>query len=164
MFVYLWMTFHIPAVEKQWFKAQQFTWFHWLIKKQALTFKNTCSYFSYSHSLLQCMDALWTLDVKGYVSLSGIVCDMLMTVAHCLQKKRNYVMEYVEGGDMGTKLDDTEWLSEELTWFYTAKLTLAVEFLHKCGIICRYSTFLVFVCNCHCNNFQQVCVLFILNI
>ena len=109
------------------------------------------------------MDALWTLDVKGYVRLSGIVCDMLMTVAHCLQKKWNYVMEYVEGGDMGTKLDDTEWFSKEMTWFYAPKLTLAVEFLHKCGIIHRYAAFLVFVHNCHLNNFQQVCVLFVLN-
>ena len=32
MLVYLWMTFRIPAVEKQWFKPQQFTWFHWLIE------------------------------------------------------------------------------------------------------------------------------------
>jgi len=62
---------------------------------------------------------------------------MLMTVAHCLQKKWNFVMEYMEGGDMVTKLDDAGRFSEELTRFYAAELTLAIEFLHKCGIIHR---------------------------
>jgi len=62
---------------------------------------------------------------------------MVMTVAHCLQKKWNYVMEYMEGGDMVTKLDDAGRFSEELTRFYAAELTLAIEFLHKCGIIHR---------------------------
>jgi len=65
------------------------------------------------------------------------VCGMLMIVAHCLQKKWNYVLEYMEGGDMGTKLDDTGRFSEELTRFYAAELTLAIEFLHNCGSIHR---------------------------
>jgi novel protein kinase C epsilon type len=62
---------------------------------------------------------------------------MVMTVAHCLQKKWNYMMEYMEGGDMVTKLDDAGRFSEELTRFYAAELTLAIDFLHKCGIIHR---------------------------
>ena len=62
---------------------------------------------------------------------------MLMIVVHCLQKKWIYVMEYMEGGDMGTKLDDAGRFSEELTRFYAAELTLAIEFLHKHGIIHR---------------------------
>jgi hypothetical protein len=71
---------------------------------------------------------------KGYVRLSGIVCDMLMIVAHCLQEKWNYVMQ---GGDMRSKLVDTGPFSEELTRFYAAELTLTTEFLHKGGIIHR---------------------------
>ena len=62
---------------------------------------------------------------------------MLMTVAHCLQKHWNYVMEFMEGGDMATKLDDAERFSEDLTRYYAAQLTVAVEFLHKYGIIHR---------------------------
>jgi serine/threonine protein kinase len=83
------------------------------------------------------MDALRTLGVIGCMTISGILCDMLMTVAHCLKKKWNYVMEFMEGGDMLTVLDEAEQFSEELTQFYAAELTLAVEFLHKCGIIHR---------------------------
>ena len=64
---------------------------------------------------------------------SGIVCDMLMTVAR-LQRRWNYMMEYMEG-DMLTKWEDTGQFSEELTQFCTAELTVAVEFLHKCGIL-----------------------------
>ena len=71
------------------------------------------------------------------MKISGIVCDMLMTVAHCLQKKWNYVMEYMEGGDMETKLDEVGRFPEELTQFYAAELTLGIEFLHNCGIIHR---------------------------
>ena len=43
-------------------------------------------------------------------------------------------MEYMEGGDILTKLDDTERFPEETTWFCAVELTLAVEF---CGIIHR---------------------------
>ena len=70
----------------------------------------------------------------GFLELCVI---MLMIVVHCLQKKWIYVMEYMEGGDMGTKLDDAGRFSEELTRFYAAELTLAIEFLHKHGIIHR---------------------------
>ena len=62
---------------------------------------------------------------------------MLVTVAHCLQKTWNYVMEYMEGGDMRAKLDEAGRFSEKLTQFYAAELTLAIEFLHNCGIIHR---------------------------
>jgi len=71
------------------------------------------------------------------MKISGIVCDMLMTVAHCLQKKWIYVMEFMERGDMGTKLYDAGRFPEELTRFYAVELTLAIEFLHKCSIIHR---------------------------
>jgi serine/threonine protein kinase len=46
-------------------------------------------------------------------------------------------MELVGGGNMAIVLDEAEQFSEELTQFYTAELILAVEFLHKCGIIHR---------------------------
>jgi hypothetical protein len=46
------------------------------------------------------------------VKLSIIVCDMVMTVAHCLQQKWNYVMEYMHFGDMGQMLIDVGRFSE----------------------------------------------------
>ena len=46
-------------------------------------------------------------------------------------------MEYMEGRDMMTKWEGAGRFSEELTQFYIAILTVAVEFLHKCCIILR---------------------------
>ena len=40
------------------------------------------------------------LDIKERVKLFGMVYDVLMTVALCLQKKWIYEMEYMAGGDM----------------------------------------------------------------
>ena len=70
------------------------------------------------------------------MKISGIVCGMLMTVALCLQKKWNYVMECTDR-NMAINLECNRPLSEESTRFYAAQLTVAVEFLHKCGIIHR---------------------------
>jgi len=53
------------------------------------------------------------------------------------KKKWYYVMELMKGGNMKVVLDKAKQFSEELTQFYAAELTLAVEFLHKCGIIHR---------------------------
>ena len=69
---------------------------------------------------------------------------MLMTVTR-LQRKWNYVMEYMERGDMLTKWEDNGQFSEEFTQFCAADLTVAVQFLHKCGIIPRWAAFVVFV-------------------
>jgi serine/threonine protein kinase len=66
-----------------------------------------------------------------------------MTVAR-LQRKWNFVMEYMERGDILTKWEDTGQFSEEVTQFCAAELTVAVEFLHKCGIILRWAAFVFF--------------------
>jgi serine/threonine protein kinase len=59
-----------------------------------------------------------------------------MTLALCLQGKLYYVMEYAQGGDM-SQLLQAKIFSERMASFYAAELTLAVEFLHKCGIVHR---------------------------
>ena len=46
-------------------------------------------------------------------------------------------MDYMPGGTMRTKVNKEEFFSEEKARFYAAELTLAVEFLHKCGIVHR---------------------------
>ena len=48
-----------------------------------------------------------------------------------------YVMEYAHGGDMKSQLLQAKIFSELRARFYAAELTLAVEFLHKCGIVHR---------------------------
>jgi len=46
-------------------------------------------------------------------------------------------MEYMAGGTMRHKVAQKECLSEELAGFYAAEFTLAVEHLHKQGIVHR---------------------------
>ena len=48
-----------------------------------------------------------------------------------------YVMEYVEGGSLRFHLCKHTRFSEDLTRFFAAELILAVNFLHKCGIVHR---------------------------
>ena len=46
-------------------------------------------------------------------------------------------MDYMPGGTMWSKMKKEEFFSEEKARFYAAELMLAVEFLHKCGIVHR---------------------------
>jgi len=84
---------------------------------------------------------MWTscehLDVKERVKLFGMVYDVLMTMALCLQENWNYVMEYMASGNMRSLLKETRQFPEETVQIYAAELTLAVEFLHQHRIIHR---------------------------
>jgi novel protein kinase C epsilon type len=44
-------------------------------------------------------------------------------------------MEYVSGGDMANELGKVGVFSEKRARFYAAEITLALEFLHRCGIV-----------------------------
>jgi serine/threonine protein kinase len=46
-------------------------------------------------------------------------------------------MDYMSVGTMRSKMSQEKFLSEEMARFYAAELTLAVEFLHKHGIVHR---------------------------
>ena len=46
-------------------------------------------------------------------------------------------MDYMSGGTMRSKVFQEKFLSEEMARFYAPELTLAVEFLHKYGIVHR---------------------------
>jgi hypothetical protein len=70
---------------------------------------------------------------------------MMLTTGHpfiaslysCFQNKDHlfFVMEYMSGGDLMTQLEEVDVFSEERTKFYTAEVTLAVQFLHQHGIL-----------------------------
>lgn len=47
------------------------------------------------------------------------------------------LMEYLPGGDLMTMLIKYEVFSEDITRFYMAELTLAIEAVHKLGFIHR---------------------------
>jgi serine/threonine protein kinase len=46
-------------------------------------------------------------------------------------------MEYVSGGNMAKELERVRVFSEKRAQFYTAEITLALEFLHRYGILHR---------------------------
>lgn len=58
------------------------------------------------------------------------VCDVLMIMAHCLQERLYYVMEFMAGGNV-LMLQTEEGFTEERAQFYAAEITLATVFLHK---------------------------------
>ena len=46
-------------------------------------------------------------------------------------------MEFMSGGELKDQLDEVEFFSEKRTQFYTAEITLVVQFLHQHGILHR---------------------------
>ena len=52
-----------------------------------------------------------------------------------LQEHLLFVVEYVSGGDMVEELEKVGVFSKERARFYTAEITLALEFLHRYGIL-----------------------------
>lgn len=77
------------------------------------------------------------LHIKGCVKLFRTLYDVLITVALCLQRSCCYVLEYMEGGDLHSLFSRIGVFSEARTRFYAAEITLAVDFLHTCGIVHR---------------------------
>ena len=59
---------------------------------------------------------------------------------YCSFETKNHlcmIMEYVEGGDVRTLLNNIETLPEEITRMYAAEVVLALEYLHSYGIVHR---------------------------
>jgi len=65
------------------------------------------------------------------------VCVWFTDCGTCLQKHLFFVMEYVSGGNMAEELERVRVFSEERARFYAAEITLALEFLHRYGILHR---------------------------
>jgi len=63
----------------------------------------------------------------------------ITTLYSCFQNKHHIfsVMEYMSGGALKDHLDKVKVFSEKRAKFYAAEITLAVQFLHRHGILHR---------------------------
>ena len=78
------------------------------------------------------------LAVRAEVKcLKECVCVWCTDCGTCLQEHLFFVMEYVSGVDMAEELEKVRVFSEERARFYAAEITLALEFLHRYGILHR---------------------------
>jgi len=82
------------------------------------------------------MDTLCTAKCK---SGSEVVwkCLQYFDCGTCLQDHLFFVMEYASEGDLWEQLQKVGVFSQKRTQFYTAEIILALQYLHKKGIMHR---------------------------
>ena len=59
------------------------------------------------------------------------------------------LMEFLPGGDLMTMLIKYEIFTEDITRFYMAELTLAIDAVHKLGFIHRWVLNVTLFCHSH---------------
>jgi serine/threonine protein kinase len=69
--------------------------------------------------------------------LFGTVCGIIISVVPCLQAHLFFVMELAQGGDLRSLLVENKRFIEPAATFYAAEIALALQFLHKQGIVHR---------------------------
>ena len=78
-------------------------------------------------------------DVEKDVLFRAVGHPFLVQLLAYFQTKRSlcYVMEYIEGDTLSSLLRRRKRFNEDVARFYAAEVILAVNFLHKCGIVHR---------------------------
>ena len=81
---------------------------------------------SYLHTDADISRLLCTLILYCYIFSDCITCLHLF-----------FVLDYMSGGDLRDQLAEVKVFSQERAQFYVAQITLALQFLHKRGILHR---------------------------
>ena len=78
-------------------------------------------------------------EIEKDVFFRAVGHPFLVQLQAYFQTRRSmcYVMEYIEGGTLSSLLRSRKRFHEDVARFYAAEVILAVNFLHKCGIVHR---------------------------
>jgi len=92
------------------------------IQKRSITSSSICDNMAEKEALML---------TSGHPFITTLYC--------CFQDKDHifFAMDYMSGGDLKTQLDEGQVFSEERAKFYAAEIVLAVQFLHRNGILYR---------------------------
>jgi len=106
MLVYHWMTFHIWAIEKQWFKLQQFKWCHWLNQEAGTDIQK--------HLFLL---SLFTFSATVHEWLVNNRCNrMYEDFWYCVWYANDCGTLFTEKVDLGDGVYGERWHGDQVIW------------------------------------------------
>jgi novel protein kinase C epsilon type len=92
---------------------------------------------SAKHPFLTALHSCYQTKVYADANVDSLE-EIAIIVLFSLQDRLFFVMEYVNGGDLMFQIQRVRKFDEPRARFYAAEVTLALQFLHRHGVIYRY--------------------------
>lgn len=112
-----------------------------ILKKDVIVAKDEIAHTLTENRVLQMTNHPF-LTVRGFpqwVYCLTVIAVVLQSLKYSFQTHDRlcFVMEYVNGGELFFHLSRERVFSEDRTRFYGAEITMAIQYLHKLGVIYR---------------------------